>query len=137
VKQGFFFSLAVMTAPLLPLAVLGFIFSQRIVAGFRPDDPHLIEIGARAFRYQCFTGPLLGLITITNMMMQTIGKAFKASLLALARQGLFLLPLLFLLNRIFGLTGIFMSQPIADFLTFVLSIPLAISVFREMKQNVV
>jgi Na+-driven multidrug efflux pump len=71
------------------------------------------------------------------MMMQTIGKAFKASLLALARQGLFLLPLLFLLNRIFGLTGIFMSQPIADFLTFVLSIPLAISVFREMKQNVV
>jgi putative MATE family efflux protein len=137
VKNGFFFSLAVMTAPLLPLGILGFIFSLQIVAGFRPDDPHLIEIGARAFRYQCFTVPLLGWITITNMMMQTIGKAFKASLLALARQGLFLLPLLFLLKPLFGLTGIFMSQPIADFLTFVLSIPLSISVFREMKQNVV
>jgi putative MATE family efflux protein len=135
VKHGYFFSLAVMTAPLVPLSILGFIFSPQIVAGFRPDDPHLIEIGARAFRYQCFTVPLLGWITITNMMMQTIGKAFKASLLALARQGLFLLPLLFILKPLFGLAGIFMCQPIADFLTFVLSIPLAISVFREMKQN--
>ncbi|MDR1902894.1 MAG: MATE family efflux transporter [Treponema sp.] len=135
VKQGFRFSLTVMTIPLLPIGILGFIFSPRIISGFRPDDPYLIEIGTRAFRYQCFTVPLLGWITINNMMMQTIGKAFKASLLAIARQGLFMLPLLFLLKPLFGLTGILISQPIADLFSFVLSIPLSVSVFREMKQN--
>jgi Na+-driven multidrug efflux pump len=133
VKQGFLFSLVVMTIPLLPLGVLGFIFAPRIIALFRPDDPLLIAIGTRAFRFQCYTLPLLGWITITSMMMQTIGKAFEASLLAVARQGLFMLPLLFLLTPLFGITGIVVSQPAADLGSFILSIPLSIRVFREMK----
>jgi putative MATE family efflux protein len=132
VKQGFRFSLIVMTVPLIPLGILGFIFAPQIIALFRPDDPLLIEIGARAFRYQCYTIPLLGWITINSMMMQTIGKAFKASLLAIARQGLFMLPLLFVLTPFLGINGILVSQPIGDVCTFILSIPLAISVFREM-----
>jgi Na+-driven multidrug efflux pump len=122
-----------MTIPLLPLSVLGFIFAPHIIAFFRPDDAILIEAGTRAFRYQCLTVPLLGWITITNMMMQTIGKAFKASLLAAARQGFFLLPLLFLLTPLLGVTGILVSPPAADICTFVLSIPLSVSVFREMR----
>jgi Na+-driven multidrug efflux pump len=133
VKQGFRFSLIVMTVPLLPLGILGFIFAPQIIALFRPDDPLLIEIGTRAFRYQCYTIPLLGWITINSMMMQTIGKAFEASFLAIARQGLFMLPLLFLLTPLFGIDGILVSQPIGDVCTFILSIPLAISVFREMQ----
>jgi putative MATE family efflux protein len=137
VKQGFLFSLLVMTIPLIPLGVLGFIFAPQIVALFRPDDPVLIQIGARAFRYQCFTLPLLGWVTINSMMMQTIGKAFKASLLAIARQGLFMLPLLFTLTPLFGITGIIISQPLADIGTFLVSIPLSISVFKEMKQKTV
>jgi putative MATE family efflux protein len=133
VKTGFRFSLAAMTIPLLPLGVLGFIFAPQIIALFRPDDALLIEIGAKAFRYQCLTAPLLGWITINNMLMQTIGRAFKASLLAIARQGLFLLPLLFLLTPFLGLTGILVIPPAADICTFILSIPLSISVFREMR----
>jgi putative MATE family efflux protein len=135
VKQGFLFTLLVMTIPLLPLGVAGFIFAPQIIALFRPDDPVLIQIGARAFRYQCFTLPFLGWITVNSMMMQTIGKAFKASLLAIARQGLFMLPLLFSLTPFFGITGIIVSQPLSDVGTFLVSIPLSISVFKEMKQN--
>jgi putative MATE family efflux protein len=135
VKQGFVFSLTVMTIPLLPLAILGFIFAPHIIAVFRADDPFLIAIGTKAFRYHCLSVPLLGWITINSMMMQTIGKAFKASLLAVARQGLFLLPLLFLLTSLFGVTGVLVSQPLADAGTFLLSIPLALSVFKEMKEE--
>jgi putative MATE family efflux protein len=135
VKRGFRFSLIVMTVPLIPLSVLGFIFAPNIIALFRPDDPLLIEIGVRAFRYQCYAIPLLGWVTVNSMMMQTIGEAFKASLLAVARQGLFMIPLLFLLTPIFGLTGILVSQPAADIGAFVLSIPLSISVFRGMKDG--
>jgi Na+-driven multidrug efflux pump len=133
VKAGFRFSLAAMTNPLLPLVVVGFIFAPQIIALFRPDDALLKEIGSKAFRYQCLTVPLLGWVTINNMLMQTIGKAFKASLLAISRQGLFLLPLLFLLTPLLGLTGILVSPPAADICTFIMSIPLSISVFREMR----
>jgi Na+-driven multidrug efflux pump len=135
VKEGFRFSLIAMTLPLLPLGVLGFIFAPQIIAFFRPDDPLLIATGTRAFRYQCLTVPLLGWITINNMMMQTIGKAFKASFLAMA-QGLFLLPMLFLLAPFLGLTGILISTPAAQFCAFIVSIPLSVSVFREMRQGI-
>jgi putative MATE family efflux protein len=135
VKKGFVFSLIVMTAPLIPFGILGYIYAPRIIAVFRADDPLLIAIGTRAFRYQCFSVPLLGWVTINSMLMQTIGKAFKASLLAVARQGLFLLPLLFLLTSVFGLTGVLVSQPLADAGTFLLSIPLSLSVFREMSKT--
>jgi Na+-driven multidrug efflux pump len=134
VKEGFRFSLIAMTLPILPLGVLGFVFAPQIIAFFRSDDPLLIETGTRAFRYQCLVAPLLGWITINNMMMQTIGKAFKASFLAMA-QGLFLLPLLFLLTPFLGLTGILASAPAAQFCTFIVSIPLSISVFREMRRG--
>jgi putative MATE family efflux protein len=133
VKDGFIFSLLTMTIPLIPLGILGFLFAPHIIALFRADDPVLIEIGSAAFRFQCTTILFLGWITINNMMMQTMGKAFKASLLAFARQGLFMLPLLFILTPFFGLTGILASQPAADIATFILSIPLSISVFKEMK----
>jgi putative MATE family efflux protein len=133
VKQGFRFCLIVMTVPLIPLAILGFIFAPQIITLFRPDDPLLIEIGTRAFKLQCCTIPLLGWTTINSMMMQTTGKAFKASLLAIARQGLFMIPLLFLLTPLFGLDGILVSQPVSDLGTFILAIPLSISVFREMR----
>jgi Na+-driven multidrug efflux pump len=57
-----------------------------------------------------------------------------ASALALARQGLFLLPILYLLSHAFGLLGIQASQPLADAATFALSIPFNIRVMRGMKQ---
>jgi putative MATE family efflux protein len=135
VKQGFRFSLTIMSIPLIPLSILGFIFAPQIVALFRADDPLLIEIGARAFRFHCFTIPLLGWVTINSMMMQTTGKAFKASLLAVARQGLFMIPLLFLLSPFFGINGILVCQPLSDLGTFIVAIPLSISVFREMKTD--
>jgi Na+-driven multidrug efflux pump len=75
----------------------------------------------------------MGWVIMNNMMLQTIGKSFSASLLALARQGLFLMPCLFALNRALGLTGIQISQPIADVATFALSIPLYVHLMKEMK----
>jgi Na+-driven multidrug efflux pump len=133
VKQGFKFSLIVMTVPLIPLGILGFVFAPEVIALFRSDDALLIEIGAQAFRYQCYTIPLLGWVTISGMMMQTIGKAFEASLLAVARQGLFMIPLLFLLTPFFGFAGILVSQPASDIGTFIISIPLTVRVFRKMR----
>jgi Na+-driven multidrug efflux pump len=59
-------------------------------------------------------------------MLQTMGKGISASILALSRQGLFLIPLIFVLVPIFGVLGIQICTPVADFCTFLLSLPLGI-----------
>jgi Na+-driven multidrug efflux pump len=116
---------------LLLFAAVGFVFATQIVEIFR-DDPDVIRIGALALRLQCLTFSLMGWVVLNNMMMQTIGMAGKASILALARQGIFLLPCLFILTPWLGLLGVQMSQPLSDAFTLVLSIPLGISVLREL-----
>jgi Na+-driven multidrug efflux pump len=70
------------------------------------------------------------------MMTQTIGKALYASVVAVSRQGLFLIPCLFVFNRLLGLglLGIQISLPVAEILGFTLATPLAAIVLRDMKE---
>ena len=66
------------------------------------------------------------------MLMQTIGMAFKASVIAMARQGLFFIPLIFILPRIFGLPGVEYCQAVADVCAFIVSVPFSISVLKNL-----
>jgi putative MATE family efflux protein len=131
VAQAFWFCLRLITIVLVILSVAGFIFAPDIIAVFRKDDPEVIKIGALALRFQCFTFPLSGWIILNNMMLQTMGKTVPAGILAFARQGLFLIPLLFTLTPLLGVLGIQMCVPISDLCTFILALPLGISVLRK------
>lgn len=131
VKAAFRFCIRTATAGLILLAVFGFMFAPRIVSVFR-DDPEVIDFGARAMRFQCITFPLGSLIMIGNMMTQTMGKTMQASILAAARQGLFFIPAVLILPRLFGTLGIQISQSVSDLLSFLLALPLVISVLKEM-----
>ncbi|MDR1429405.1 MAG: MATE family efflux transporter [Spirochaetaceae bacterium] len=117
------------------MGVLLFVFAPRIIMVFRSDDPRLIEIGSLAMRFQCAVLPLSAWIVLSNMMMQTVGKTVRASVMAASRQGIFLIPVLFALSRSLGLLGVELSQPLADIFAFMLSVPLSRSVFGEMKDS--
>lgn len=132
VKRAFLFCCKVATIVLVIVATLGFCFASQIISIFETGDIQVTEIGTSALRWQCLTLPLMGIIILCNMMLQTIGKALKASIVALARQGLFFIPVLLLSAPILGLLGIKMAQPISDLLAFFLSIPLAVSELHEM-----
>ncbi len=134
VKNAFWFCVKLSFGGLFALAVLGFYFAPDIIALFRRDDPEVIRVGALSLRLQCVMFPLMSWVVLNNMLLQTIGKAFRASLLALARQGLFLLPTLFILEPLLGVLGIQMSQPLSDLATFILSLPIGIGVLREMNK---
>ena len=135
VREGFFFCVKYSTLFLFFAAVLGEIFAPQVVALFRADDAAVIEIGAAALRFQALTLPSFGFIMIANMMMQTTAHTFQASLTALARQGLFFLPLIAALPPLFGLLGIQIAQPIADGMTFFLTLFLQTRVLREMRRQ--
>ena len=132
VKEAFWFCVKTATIFLCCVAVIGFIFAPGLVAFFRKGDPEVAAIGAVALRAQCVTFPLSAWITMCNMEMQTIGKSVRASFLAMARQGLFFVPAVLILPRLYGLFGLQISQAVADVVTFAVSIPLQIGILREM-----
>ena len=135
VKEGFWFCVRVSTCFLIVMAVLGWFGAEWLVRIFRKGDPDVIRYGTRALRLQCLSFPLVGWITMCNMMMQTMGKGVRATILAMSRQGLFFIPLVLTLPAYIGLFGVQVSQPISDVISFMVAIPLQIGLLREMTRD--
>jgi Na+-driven multidrug efflux pump len=122
-------------AGLAVFTVIGLCFAPGIVAAFRRDDLEVIRIGAFALRLQCAVFPLMGWALICNMLSQNIGAFISAAVLAFVRQGVFFLPLILILPRVAGLPGVMYAQPIADVLTFLIAIPIGLSVVNRIKKE--
>lgn len=103
------------------------------MALFRDDDLEVIAIGTTALRMQCVSFPLMAWFFPSSMTLQTIGQSFRATVLAMCRQGLFFLPAILILPPILGITGIQLSQPVSDLCSFLVALPMGIGVLRELK----
>ena len=126
VKEGFWFCVKVAAVFLLVIGALGFAFAPQLIALFR-DDPGVIAIGTVALRFQCVTFFFQAWITMSNMMLQTIGRTVPATFVAMARQGIFFIPLVWLL-------GVQMAQSVSDLLTLAAAVPIQLYVLRQMSQ---
>ena len=134
VHDAYWFCVKATTLILLGLGVIAFIFAEPLITLFRRDDPQVIAIGTLALRLQLTTLPLWGVITMTNMFTQSIGYGARATLLAISRQGIFLIPSLLLLPNLIGLLGIQIAQPISDACTFVLALTIALGALKKLKK---
>lgn len=132
VREAYWFCVKVATVILLVLGGVAFPFAQQIIALFL-DDANVVAIGTLALRLQLVTIPLWGFIVMSNMFTQSIGYGVRATLISISRQGLFLIPALLILPRLFGLKGIQMAQPVADVLTVGLTLLVVTDVLRQMK----
>ena len=135
VRQGFWFCVQFSTVFLVLISAVELVLAPGFVELFRKGDPQVVEIGARALRLQCLTFPFFGWLIISNMMMQTMGKAVRASILGIARQGIFLIPVVLLLPQWIGIWGIQLAQPIADIVSCLLAVPLQLQLLRQMRQE--
>ena len=133
VREGYFFCVRYGTIFLLVMAALCLGFAPQIIGFFR-DDPEVIAVGAVALRCQALALPLIACVVITNMMLQSMGKGVKASITASARSGLFFIPLILILPKLFGLFGVEITQAASDVLSISVSIPLAVSELKKMKK---
>ena len=97
-------------------------FMPRFFAGIFSTDPVLIDTIVYVVRYIIAVFPILGIQIIGGAYFLVIGKSFPSLILNLSRQFLFLIPLLLILPGIFGLTGLLVSFPIADFLATILTV---------------
>lgn len=139
VQEAFWFCVKMTTGFLVVAAVLSFINAETLVTVFQKSDAEVIAIGSKAMRFQCMVLPLIGFITLCNMMMQAIGRVKEASVLALSRQGLFFIPAILMLPLLMGLTGVQCAQAFSDLASFILACPLlkrAMNTMNQMKAQV-
>lgn len=130
VKKVFWYATASATVICVAIAGSVFLFREPIMVWFR-DDPEVVRIGSVMLRFLCVTIPLMGFSTYVNQLYQSLGFAAGATVLASCRQGIFFVPLVFLLPYFFGLDGILATQASADLLTFLISIPFLIFFFKK------
>ena len=124
VKKAFWFCVRFCTGALFLISIAMAIFAPEIITLFRKDDLDVIAIGAFGLRLQCMSLPFAAGIIMVNMMTQTMGKALEASIVALSRQGLFLIPSLFILGPLLGLNGIQLARPVSEIAGLVVVIPI-------------
>ena len=143
VKEGFYFCVKWGTIFLIIVGTVCFIFAPGIIELFISDSDNtdiamrmqVIEVGKTALRCQSVILPLNAFIVMTNMMLQSIGKGVRASITASARNGLFFIPAVLILPALFGLTGVEITQSVADVCTMMISIPFAVTELRKLRSE--
>ena len=135
VLESFWFCLKVAVVLLTTLGVISFVGAEQIMTLFRKDDLEVISIGTWALRFQCMTMPLQAWIIMCNMLTQSIGYGFRASIVASGRQGICLIPPLLILPGILGIRGLQLAQPTSDILTSIIAAVIVLSILKELKEK--
>lgn len=134
VLEAYYFCRKVAIVFLTVMAVIMFAISTQMMQLFRREDLEVIEIGTLALKMQCVILPLQAFTIIGNMLAQSIGYSVRATITAVARQGLFFIPAILLLPAMFGILGVQLAQPVADVFTFLLTQAIILFIVKELKE---
>ncbi len=135
VKETLILSLKYSSLVAVLFFVIMLIFSGQII-GIFSRDPELIKITKNAIMIILIMFPLVGLQLISGGFYQALGKAKLALILSILRQGIFLIPLLVILPRFLGLSGIWYAFPIADSLAFLVALYYILAEFKLLNNKI-
>jgi len=134
VRDGFWFAFRLGMVLMMILGAFAFLNAEPFITFFR-DDPEVITIGTVALHWQSVTLFLMPVTLYGNMLFQSIGKSGTALWLAALRSGVVLIPVLLILNRMFGLFGVEISRAVSDVVSSAITIPYLISFFRNLPED--
>lgn len=134
VRKAFWFLVTVTAGWSILMTFAGEAFPNAIVGLFGDAEALVRQYAVQILRFQCLTFIVNCWVVPANMTEQTIGWTVSASLLAMARQGMFLIPLVLILPNFYGLPGLELCQPTSDILSLLLAIPLQIRVLKHLKE---
>jgi putative MATE family efflux protein len=98
------------------------------------NDSELIEMASSASRQIFLVMYLMGLVFTGSMIFVAVGKAKQAFITSITQRALFLVPLVFILPPVLGIDGVWLSFPVSDGLSFILTLALLIPVWRQFKR---
>ncbi len=121
-------------ALILGVALTGicYIFTEQIAGVFLTEDDSL-SFAIQFAKVLLLTSSLFGVFYVFQFSMQSMGAAFPALIINVSRQGIIYIPMIYILNLTFGLTGIVYAQPIADVVSLILAALLCLRSYRKIK----
>ena len=130
IKNGIFITASIGIA----LTILFAISASGLISIFTPL-PEIISEGTTVLTIYMWSFIVLGPQMLTSTTIQAFGRARASLLLSIARQGLFYIPLLFLLNGRFLFKGLLWAQPISDAITLAFGLVLLVGVLKKHTQS--
>jgi len=116
-----------------PIAGLAFsLFSTAIVSQFTAGNTEMIRTGANSLRINGITFMLFGYYTVYSSLFLALGKGKEGFLLGACRQGICFIPVILILPAVWGLNGILYAQPIADVLSALITVFMAIPLHKNL-----
>lgn len=141
VIDAYYFCVKLSAIVLVFVAIIGFIFAKPIASTVAGTSPLATEIATFTFRAQLCSFPLMSWVILCNMLLQNIGLTFKATFVAAARQGLTFIPSVLIIPLIVSMLGfapvlgLQLAQAVSDLLAFFISLPIGISVLKNMSKS--
>ena len=122
------------TAFCVIFGVILVLFPTSIVSQFTKGDAEMIRIGAASLRANGISIMLFGFYTVYSSLFLALGKGREGFILGACRQGICFIPVILLLPMVWGLNGIMYAQPIADVLSAVITVFMAIPLHKKLNE---
>ena len=110
------------------------LFSTSIVSQFASGNLEMIKVGANSLRVNGISLMLFGFYTVYSSLFLALGKGKEGFILGACRQGICFVPVILVLPMIWGLNGILYAQPVADVLSAIITVFMAIHLHRELNE---
>lgn len=108
------------------------IFSERIISQFTKDDLEMIQAGTQSLRINGISFILFGFYTVYSSLFLALGKGLAGFILGACRQGICFVPVILILPALWGINGILYVQPIADVLSAIITVLMALHLHKEL-----
>ena len=110
------------------------IFAPQIFYLFIPEA-QTAALGAGFLRIACLAVPLTSVNFLISYTLQAMGKGAQSAVLTFSRQGLLNIPLLIVMNAVFGLYGMIWTQLVVEIIMLPVSLAMYMRTFRTLKQS--
>ena len=134
VRKAFIFTLALATAVLACACILCLTDAENIIMLFRRDED-VVRIGSEALRFSCIGLISLPTSSLGSMLFQSIGKKGRAILISFLQSGAVFIPMLLILPRLLGLTGLEIAHPLSYLTAALVSLPVCLAYLHHLKKK--
>ena len=114
---------------------LVFLFSTQIITQFANGNEAMILVGKRSLMANGLSFFLFGFYTVYSSLFLALGKGTAGFVLGACRQGICFVPVIFLLPIIWGMNGILYAQPIADILSVIIAVFMALNLHKQLSKE--
>lgn len=132
-KESLIFTVILSMAIALISALLFILFDNQVLSIYRPSDM-VLTMATDFVPYFALAMVIMSFTNVIGVYYQAVGKGIPALILSIARQGIFLIPAIYILPKIWGLTGVYMAQPVADVLTLMITILLFVPTHKSINK---